>query len=224
MPKRFRESEYIDFNTGIVKIPPLQLQFRTAMAGKTSFVDSVRLFQCRVEVWQLGVAVQILQGIEYGHPPSVWSHAAYTLLAILFDYFETIGRVLNPDSQTYDQAEANFVHGFRDVYPHFTTASGQDHDPAEFHQRAAAGLFVWGSTAHGLWVHNTTTISSQDFDIVLKNPRDSTTHKYYINPHSTTRTVIEHFPTVIARLNDPNPQYDALRARFLEFVSQDRAA
>jgi hypothetical protein len=223
MPKRLRESEFIDFNTGIVKVPPLQLQFRTAMAGETSFADLVRLYQCRTEVWQLGVAVQMLQAIEYGHPPSVWSHAAYTLLGVLFAYFESVGRILNPDQRTFDVAEANFVSAFRDVYPTFTTASGQAHDPGEFYRRARFGLFAWGSTDQGLWVHNTPTISPQDFDVILKNPQNPTTIKYYINPHTTTRTIIDHFPTVIARLNDSDPDNDALRARFLEFIGETRA-
>jgi hypothetical protein len=104
-----------------------------------------------------------------------------------------------------------------------TTTSGERLNPADFYTRARKGLFALGSSPNGLWVHNDRSISTQDFDIIHKNPADPATRKYYINPHNTVRTVIDHFPTLIARLNDPATQFDAMRARLKSFVSDASA-
>jgi hypothetical protein len=215
---RFRDSEYIDFNTGSVKVAPLQLQFKMSLAGSPDFSDLVRLFECRTEVWHLGVATQMLKQIEFYSPPSIWSHSAYGLLTLLITYFETIGKILNADATAASTTADDFIWGFRDVYPDLTTTSGKPYDPQEFYRRSRNGLAALGSSQSGLWVHNERTISLKDFDIVQKNPNDPSTLRYYINPHTTTRTVIDHFPTFIARLNDPSSHNDALRQRFRAFV------
>jgi hypothetical protein len=224
LTKRFRDSEFIDFNTGTVKVAPIQLQFRMKLAGPMRFSDLVRLFQCRIEVWHLGVAVQMLREIEYGQPPSVWSHAAYGLLALLFSYFETIGKTLNPDANNSGTTESDFEVGFRDVYQEITTSSGSSYDPKEFYRRARNGLFSLGSTKRGIWVHNEQSISTKDFDIIRKNPTDAASEKYYVNPHAVTRTVVDHFPTFIARLNEPDAQVEGMRARFEEYFGDFRDA
>lgn len=222
LTKRFRNSEFVDFNTGTVKLAPIQLQFRMALAGPPTFADLVRLFQCRIEVWHLGVAVQMLHDIEFNSPPSVWSHAAYGLLSLIFVYFETIGKVLNADAAPSSAPAVDFDLGFRDVYSDVTTSSGNRYDPKEFYVRAHIGLFHLGSTVRGLWVHNERSISVKDFDIVQRNPNDPTSLKYYVNPHAAVRTIVEHFPTFIQRLQDPDARYDALRAKFKEAVGDLR--
>src|SRR5688572_5584612 len=190
-----------------------------ALAGPLQYGDLVRLFCCRMEVWHLGVAVQMLQSIEYNQPPSIWSHAAYGLVALLFNYFETIGRIINPQPQSTRAADMDFDCGFRDVYDDITTSTGEEYDPIEFYNRARNGLYYLGSTPRGLWVHNERSISTKDFDIINKNPADPTSIKYYINPHAATRTIVEHFPTFIQRLNDNDPDNEAMRARFKEVFS-----
>lgn len=222
MSKRFRESEFVDFNTGTVKLAPLQLQFRMTLAGSSHLADLLRLFECRMEVWHLGVAVQILHDIEFGHPPSIWSHAAYALVAMLLTYFETIGRIINTDSSVPNTTAMDFECGFRDVYPIVTTSTGNGYDPQEFYQRARNGLYALGSTKRGLWVHNEQSISPQDFDIIQKNPADPASEKYLINPHAAVRTMVDHFPTLIQRLHDPATQYDAMRAQFKAHFSDMR--
>ena len=222
MTKRFRESEFIDFTTGTVKLAPIQLQFKMTLAGSAHFSDHLRLFECRMEVWQLGVAVQMLHEIEYGNPPSIWSHAAYALVTLLTTYFETIGRIVNTDTAVPNTAAMDFECGFRDVYPTVTTSSGKGYDPKEFYLRARNGLYALGSTKRGLWVHNERSISTQDFDIIQKNPADPASEKYLVNPHAVVRTLVEHFPTLIQRLHDPNPKYDAMRAQFREHFSDVR--
>src|SRR6266536_860945 len=92
-----RASPYIDFNSGTVVTPPMQLS-RERTPPRT-FDDLLDLFECRVDVWQLGPAVQILKQMETQPSPSVWAHTAYALLAVVFTYFEMIGKCLNPDSQ-----------------------------------------------------------------------------------------------------------------------------
>jgi hypothetical protein len=171
-----------------------------------------------MEVWHLGVAVQMLHEIEFAQPPSVWSHAAYGLLTMLFSYFETIGKCLNPDANHSRRTENDFEVGFRDVYQEITTSSGSSYDPKEFYQRARNGLFPLGSSRKGIWVHNEQSISTKDFDIIRKKPTDAASEKYYVNPHAVTRTIVDHFPTFIARLNDPDAQFEGMRAQFREFL------
>lgn len=218
MAKRFRNSEFIDFNSGTVKIAPIQLQFRMTLAGPLQYADLVRLFCCRVEVWHLGVAVQMLHDIEFNSPPSVWSHAAYGIVALLFNYFETIGRIINPKPVGQHATEMDFDFGFRDVYNDIRTSDGTEYDPIQFYNRARNGLFYLGSTPHGLWVHNERSISVKDFDIIQKNLADPASRKYYVNPHSATRTIVDHFPTFIERLIDSDPDNEAMRVRFREFI------
>lgn len=222
MAIKFRASEFIDFNTGHVIIAPIQLQFRMKLAGAVAFADLLRLFECRVEVWHLGVLAQMVNNIEYGQPPSIWSHAAYGLLPLLFIYFETVGKMLAPAETRDEPPEIEFNRGFHDVYNDVTTSSGERYDPQEFYRRGQNELFLLGSTPHGLWVHNNRSISTKDFDIVQSTPINPATRKYYVNPHTTARTVINHFPTLIARLNDPDAQYNPLRARFREIIGNAR--
>jgi hypothetical protein len=192
------------------------------LAGSLQYADLVRLFCCRMEVWHLGVATQILQSIEYNQPPSVWSHAAYSLVALLFNYFETTGRILNPAPQSTRATEMDFDCGFRDVYDDITTSTGEEYDPIEFYNRARNGLYYLGSTRRGLWVHNDRSISSKDFDIINKNPADPATLKYYVNPHSATRAMVDHFPTFVERLNDDDPRNEPMRVRFRNFFGDVR--
>lgn len=222
MAKSFRESDFVDFNSGRVKVAPIQLQFRLKLAGPLRPSDLVRLFECRMEVWYLGVAVQMLHEIEFEQPPAIWSHAAYGLLALLFTYFEIIGKLFNPAATDSVVSALDFDCGFREVYGDPLSTAGQSYDPKEFYTRARNGLYQLGTTPHGLWVHNERTISTQDFDIIQKNPNDPATLKYYVNPHSLTRTLVEHFPTVIRRLNAQDQQYDGLRLRFQTFFGDMR--
>jgi hypothetical protein len=223
---RFRNSEFVDFNTGTVKLAPIQLKFRLTLAGPLLLPDLIRLFHCRMEVWYLGVAAQMLNEIEFTQPPTIWSHAAYSLLALMFAYFEMIGKILNASAVDEVVTAADFDCGFRDVYSdtlgEVRTSSGELYDPKEFYRRARNGLYQLGSTQWGLWVHNIATISPQDFDIVQRNSNDPASIRYYVNPHTLVRTIIDHFPTLIERLNDPDVQYDPLRERFIAYFGDIR--
>src|SRR5258708_11848376 len=69
----FRSSPYIDFASGAVKKPPMQLvQERQPPRSPKDLLD---LFECRVDVWQLGPAVHILRQMEANSDQSsVWAH------------------------------------------------------------------------------------------------------------------------------------------------------
>jgi hypothetical protein len=218
----FRESEFIDFNTGMVKIAPMR--FAIILPRPLQLADKIRLFQCRIDVWNLGVAVQMLKTIESNEPPSIWSHAAYGLIAVAFSYFEMIGKTLNPNSQKLKTAGTDFNYGFCDVYPEHEPSSGNYEDAnlplvKEFRNRVHNGIYHLGSTKRGLWIHNEPNISSKDFDVVQRFPADPSLDKYYVNPHAMVRTIVAHFPTFIQRLNDPGQRYEPMRRKFQEFLS-----
>lgn len=57
----FRSSPYIDFNTGTIQIPPMELIRSLAPRAHQSLEQMLMVFECRVDVWQLGRAVECLK-------------------------------------------------------------------------------------------------------------------------------------------------------------------
>lgn len=215
----FRASPYIDFNSGIVVTPPMELS-RQRMSPR-SLDDMIDLFECRVDVWHLGPAVQILKQIEAHPHTSVWAHTAYALLGVVFTYFEMIGKSLNPASQPRRKAYLDFNYGFCDVYPAFDTDNGDRTDEAlpdvrEFRDRVRNGMYHLGYTKGGLFIHNAPSLTTADFFI----DRCSQEPRYLVNPHQMTRTIVAHFPSFIGRLRDPTGQFDELRVRFQRFFME----
>jgi hypothetical protein len=40
---------------------------------------------------------------------------------------------------------------------------------------------------------------------------------YLVNPHNMTRTIVDHFPTLMNRLRDTTPVSKALQQQFIQF-------
>ena len=222
MSRMFRDSRFVDFNAGTTKIPPmLLLHF---LRRPLQFSDKVMFFQCRIEVWNLGVAVQILKEIESSKLPSTWSHAAYGMLAIGFAYFEMIGKTLNPNSGPTKTSGADFNYGFCDVYQEYMPASGicDDHHVPDavkqFRNRVRNGIYHLAWTKKDLLIHNDPLRPTKDFDVEQRNIHGQSVNVYILNPHSMVHTIVDHFPTFIQRLEDPDARYDGMRRKFEEFV------
>ena len=219
----YRASQFIDFNSGTVAIPPMRLwQERKPPYSLTDMRD---LFECRVDVWQLGPAVEILKLMEKeAHlPSSVWAHTAYALLAIVFTYFEMIGKTLNPISEPRGTASKDFNYGFCDVYPAFRSPSGDHADAAvpdvvAFRDRLRNGLYHLGYTKGGLFLHNEPHLD--DFFI----DQTGSPTRYLVNPHRLTRTIVAHFPSFMARLRDPDTKYEPMRRQFRSFFVKFHAS
>ncbi len=208
----FRDSPYIDFNSGRVITPPMELSKQRR--PPYSIDDMLDLFECRVDVWQLGPAVQILRQIETRAKPSAWEHAAYALLAIVFSYFEMIGKCLNPKSQPRGTASVDFNYGFCDVYPAFGVAESDRRDAVlldvrEFRDRVRNGLYHLGYTKGNLFIHNSPALAANEFFV----DRRSSEPVYLVNPHQVTRTIVAHFADLMRRVRDS----DDLRRRFRRF-------
>jgi len=224
MTEVFRESEFIDFNTGIVKVPPMWLQRSIQYLNPpVQLKDKICLFHCRVDVWQLGVAVQMVKKIEsQSSETSIWFHSAYGMLSIIFSYFEMIGKTMNPNSKKSRTASDDFNFGFCDVYPEYLTASGSRKDVdmpivREFRDRVRNGMYHLSYTKNGLLIHNNPEkISKKDFDVIQRGG----SNVYYVNPHSMVRTIVAHFPGFIDRLYSPDSQYDGMRRKFEEFFDK----
>ena len=222
MSETFRESRFIDFNQGIVKESPKD--FRTRIPEPWHLKDKVEIFECRVEVWQLGVAVEVLKEIETHHPPSIWSHAAYGLISVAFSYFEMIGKSINPKSKTKGTANLDFNYGFCDVYEEYrpTTSNYDDKnlpEVKEFRDRARNGMYHLAYTKRGLGIHNDDSIATKDF-YIDDSGAAGIPRVYWVNPHRMVRTMVNHFPTLIARLNNPDPNFDVMRKKFKEFFDE----
>lgn len=223
MSKTFRKSKFIDFNEGNVIISPLDL--RESIPKPWNLEEKVNIFECRVEVWQLGVAVEILKEIENHRIPSIWSHAGFSLISVAFSYFEMIGKSLNPNSRKRGTAGEDFNCGFCDVYEEYkpTTNRYKDKDipdVADFRDRVRNGIYHLAYPKKGVGIHNEDSISTNDFYIDDYSDATGVRRIYWVNPHRMIRTIVDHFPTFIARLNNPDPDFDTIRIKFEEFFGK----
>lgn len=222
MAGEFRSSKYLNFDSGEVLLPPMVL-----LQQKTkpwSLPDKLDIFECRVEVWQLGVAVAVLREMERPDRKDIWSHSAYGLVAIVFSYFEMIGKILNPGSKKRNSASKDFKTGFCDVYPEFTTGSGEPSpDVSQFLDRVRNGMYHLAYTKRGLWIHHDNEVSLKDFEVKLASdlPKklgfSGTDPVYLMDPHRVTRRIVTHFGSFISRLRKPSPSSHALQLKFEEF-------
>jgi len=226
-----RASRFIDFDTGNVTQSPMDL----ATAFKRPWTDDNKIdwFEAQVDVWMLGVAAALLRQIETHQKPSIWSHSAYAILSICLPYFEMVGKMLHQGSKASGTSGVDFYVGFCDVYPGFKpanhiyanklpAATGQPTDNPdiqpvkEFYDRTRCGLFHVGYTKHGVWLHS--DAATPDFEIRAEPHPDhpgQTRQAYRVNAHRITRTLINHFPTVMARIKtDP-----ATKTKFLQYFN-----
>ncbi len=214
MTTSFRKSEFIDFDTGEVAASPMVLINHLQQPWSPD--TKIYVFHFRVDVWQLGPAVQILKEIEHHEHPSAWSHSAYGLLSVIISYFEMIGKTLNPTSKKTGTAGPDFFAGFSDVYPEYGYSR---HTVDQFWNRLRNGLYHLAATKAALLIHNCPAKTTRDFDVIPEMTTSGTTIEcYYVNPHSMVRTVVNHFPTFIERLRNPDPKYDNMRAKFENFI------
>lgn len=217
----YRQSEFVDFDTCVVKIAPMDLQRTIASPGQFDLPAKIRFFHCCVDVWQLAVAVQLSKEIESHDHPSVWSHSAYGLLSVVFTYFERIGKILNPKSAGHKTARIDFNYGFCDVYPEFRVASGQSDDESvpevvRFRDGVRNGLYHLALTKYKVMIHNNLALSQNDVEISTNISEDKS-EWCLVNPHTLTRTIVNHLPSLIARLNSHDPNYDSMRDKMKEY-------
>ena len=167
----FRDSHYIDFNTGLVKVPPMQLIRPLGPRSAQTLDIMLTVFECRVEVWALGPAVAMLKLMDEAHDEwSSWRHAGYALLTATFSYFEMIGKILNPASGRRGTAGVDFNYGFCDVYPEFSKAGMDRSDAAlpnvrQFRERVRNGIYHLGYTKSHLYIHNNPAEEPRDFAV-----------------------------------------------------------
>ncbi len=234
----YRASKYINFDTGEVTLAPMDL--KNSLTPPWTTAHKLDLFECRVEVWTLGVMVAMLREIDAAPKPSIWQHAAYGMLSVSFAYFEMIGKTLNPASHTSGTSSEDFNFGFCDVYPAFAPANGfyKDKIPnrpgttgkelpnpdvqpiREFRDRIRNGLYHVGYTKSGLWIHNDK--GSTDFETKTgPDPANATLTitKYCVNPHLLTRTIVDHFPKFMARVRASGALTTKFEEYFDEFLS-----
>jgi hypothetical protein len=166
----------------------------------------------------------VLKEIESSEAPSTWSHAAYGLLAITVSYFEMIGKTLNPDANPWKSSGTDFNYGFCDVYREHMPTSGICTDPhvpdlvTQFRDRLRHGLYHLAWTKKDLWIHNRPDWSQKDFDVDQREIKGHLWTRFLVNPHTMVCTIVDHFPTFIDRLNNPDPSYDGMKKRFEKFV------
>jgi hypothetical protein len=215
----FRTSTFIDFDSGRVHMPPMELQRLLPPRDQQSIVQMLSLFECRVDVWKLGPAVEMLKVMDVADDQeSVWAHAAYALLDVMCSYFEMIGKALNSRSRISGTAGLDFNHGFCDVYPEFATAGSDRTDSTlpvvkAFRDRLRNGMYHLGYTKTDLMIHSQPSKYPKDFMVVSERGHDF----YLVNPHQMTRTVVAHFEGFMSRLRTFSPEFEPMRSKFREF-------
>jgi hypothetical protein len=131
------------------------------------------------------------------------------MLAMVFNYYEMVGKSLNPRVNGWRSGDTDFVFGFRDVYG--TTALTDD-EIGEFRDRVRNGMYHLGFTKDGLFIHNDDAVAVDDFAV----RHEAGDAWYYVNPHKVVRAMVDHFPGFIARLR--NPANADMRTRFTAFI------
>lgn len=219
MAEEFRSSPHIDFNDGRVRNTPETLV--EEMVAPHSPEEKLELFECRVDVWQLGIAVEMLKQIEDNEHPSIWSHAAYGLVALTTSYFEMVGKILNPAASPWKGAEKEFNMGFCDVYPEYLPGDG-NMKKVRFvdglRGRLRNGMFHLGYTKRGLIIHNGPGIERDFQPVRIEKPGGGYVQAYCVNPHKMTRMIVNHFPSLIDRIRNAPPE--GLWKNFLKFYDE----
>ncbi|MCA9222875.1 MAG: hypothetical protein KDA71_21295 [Planctomycetales bacterium] len=229
----FRASPFIDFNTDTVITPPMALIAK--IPRPWTLDQKIEIYECMVDVWQLGAAVAMVKQIEAHQPPSAWSHSAYALVSIAFTYFEMIGKSLNPNSAASGTAGTDFNTGFCDVYPTYKPANGNYDDKipqpvgkalpnpdiqrvVRIRDRVRNGIYHLGYTKGAVVLHNQKPIDFDEQSVPdPANPGTNIT-VYPVNPHTFVRTVVDHFPGFIARLRVATNT--TMRQKFEAFFDQ----
>ena len=220
----FRSSRYIDFNTGRVDVPPMTLISRYGPRADQSIESMLEVFECCVDVWRFGPAVEMLKLTNASHEQtSVWDHSGYALLAMCFPYFEMVGKILNPGSKAWSTSKPDFDCGFCDVYPAFgpTGADSNNNrrrDVNEFRDRIRNGMFHLGYTKSGVFIHNQPEKWPEDFMVIDEDGK----RIYLVNPHNLAGRLVAHFPSLMNRLRAPAAHL--LRGKFKDFYIRFHAA
>lgn len=205
----FRQSPFIDFDSGTVKVPPMTLIRNLGLRADQPLETMLAVFECRVDVWQFGPAVEMLKLMDASKDQhAVWSHAGYALLAVTVSYFEMVGKILNPAASPI-RGKDDFNTGFCDVYPAFTSSPAVD----GFRDRLRNGMYHLGYTKSHLYIHNAPHEFPEDFTTAVQDGE----LYYFVNPHAMTRTIVDHFPTLMSRLRDRSGQYSAMQESFRRF-------
>jgi hypothetical protein len=177
------------------------------------------LFECRVDVWKFGPAVEMLKAMDVADDQtSVWAHSAYAFLDVTCSYFEMVGKVLNSDSRTSGTAGLDFNFGFCDVYPEFGAAGPDRTDGAlpvvkAFRDRLRNGMYHLGYTKTDLIIHSQPSNRPKDFMVIPEGGRDY----YLVNPHRMTRTLVADFEGFMSRLRNGSSEFEPMRSKFREF-------
>lgn len=225
----FRVSRFIDFNTGTVNCHP-ELLARSQGDSPWSLKQEIDFFQCRVEVWQLSPAVEMLKQIE-GHRDhtAAWCHAAYGLLFMLTSYFEMVGKILNPNSNQWRSGDADFNFGFCDAYPRLPVTQpvadshhDRHHDKsvphvAKIRDLMRNGLFHLGFTKRNFIIHNCSEYPSDFEHQPISDPKGCA-DVYLMNPHKVTRTIVQHFGKFVDELR--NPENEVRQKKFHDFAGK----
>jgi hypothetical protein len=211
-----RISQYVDFNAGRVLMDQdafLNAHPNLKAHPKLWSVDvKIDYFQCRVEVYQLAVAVAMTKQIDAAEQDSVWQYAENALVSVITSYFEMVGKVLHPESKKTGTSSSDFNYGFCDVYPELVEAV------AGIRKLLRNGMYHLAYPKLNLLVHKSDTTPQ---DISYARVYDETEEGifdgivYQVNPIKMTRRMVQHFDGFVRRLKDP--KNGELRAKFEEF-------
>ena len=197
---KFRPSPFIDFNTGRVLVEPQPLADSLPQPRSTS--DWLRLFQARVDVWQLGPAVQMLKQMESRPRSTVWFHSAYALLHITISYFELIGKIIKISNMEEGRPPKFYVSGkdatkgFCDVFPEIDRQFERKHIKDAV-KRLRNGLYHLGYTKNNLTIDR--FLEPKALDVSERKGQPTV---YRVDPHYLLRRVVQHLPSFLDRIKN----------------------
>jgi len=159
-----------------------------------TLADKLRIFEERVDGWQLTIAEEMLTQINAQSPKSM-QHAAYAMISVIFSYFEMIGNCLVSASG----ATSKFKAGFKSVFSKLGLSNKQ---LAKIYSQVRCGLYHVAYTKRGVIIDGT-------FTDVIK----ITGTRIEMNPHLLIPAVRTHFKQFMVDLKAKQPN-DPMISRF----------
>lgn len=109
--------------------------------------DKIRIFEERVDGWQLQIAEEILKRIK-AKKPKCMKHAAYALISVVISYFEMIGHCI----ETGTSDTSCFRAGFKAVFDRTTLTDTQI---SKIYRKVRCGMYHVAYTNKGVILDGT---------------------------------------------------------------------
>lgn len=162
-----------------------------SFGGKPTLDEKILIFEDRVLVWHLGIAELLDNHMRAKEQEGTdWNHAGFSLMNLLFTYFEMIAQYRSGTSSG-GASKKMFCDGIEDVFPgQFSKETKED-----IYSRIRCGMY------HNAFVKKSVLING-DYPKSIAAEDDGKGHTLIkVNPHRLSPELNAHFRSYISDLN-----------------------